>query len=160
VRAMPSCLAVASGGRGSTGHGVLLPGRRFCSGWSAGGECLCLSTTSKAKATWAMPAGVSLTSSESVRRLRARWEAPPQQELAALVLERLVFGGSFDDLGLGRVEGRVDLRGFQAPPPRRLREFRVARSRDYGARRAGRGRRRDLAVAVVIVQKVIQLIGG
>jgi uncharacterized protein YjbI with pentapeptide repeats len=65
----------------------------------------------------------SLTSSEFVRRLRARWEAPQQQELAALVLERLVFGGSFDGLGLGRIDGRVDLRGFQAPSPRRLREF-------------------------------------
>jgi hypothetical protein len=67
----------------------------------------------------------SLTSSESVRRLCARWEAPQQQELAALVLERLVFGGSLDDLGLGRVDGRVDLRGYQAPPPRRLREFQL-----------------------------------
>ena len=66
-----------------------------------------------------------MTSSESARRLRARWEAPQQQELAALVLERLVFGGSFDDLGLGRVDGRVDLRGYQAPPPRRLREFQL-----------------------------------
>jgi hypothetical protein len=37
---VPGCPAVAPGGRGSTGPGVLLPGRGGCSGWSAGREGL------------------------------------------------------------------------------------------------------------------------
>lgn len=47
-----------------------------------------------------------------------RWATPEGVLLAGEVLARLKAGAALGELGLGEVGGRVDLRGFPAPPPR------------------------------------------
>lgn len=58
-----------------------------------------------------------------LRRLRERWQTPDGQQLGREALARLSSGRSLDDLGLGQVDDRVDLRGLTAPPPRLERRF-------------------------------------
>lgn len=55
--------------------------------------------------------------------LTGRWRTPDAQSLAEEVVARLVAGRGLDGLGLGRHDGRVDLRGLPAPLPARLRRF-------------------------------------
>lgn len=55
--------------------------------------------------------------------LRERWIRPEGQELTIQVLERLASGRSLDDLPVGRIDGRVDLRGYGFPSPRQLKEL-------------------------------------
>lgn len=52
--------------------------------------------------------------------LVSRWRTPQGEELAFEVFRRLQAAKPLDGLGLGRHEGRADLRGIVAPPPRRL----------------------------------------
>jgi uncharacterized protein YjbI with pentapeptide repeats len=46
-----------------------------------------------------------------------RWRDPAGMRLAARVLDRIRTGRPFDDLPVGRYDGRVDLRGFTPPDP-------------------------------------------
>jgi uncharacterized protein YjbI with pentapeptide repeats len=48
----------------------------------------------------------------AVTALQRRWMSPAGHELAGVVRARLVSGGSLDDVGLGRVDGLLDLRGI------------------------------------------------
>ncbi|WP_238015437.1 pentapeptide repeat-containing protein [Dactylosporangium sp. AC04546] len=48
----------------------------------------------------------------AVTALQRRWMSPAGHELAGVVRSRLVSGGSLDDVGLGRVDGLLDLRGI------------------------------------------------
>lgn len=59
-------------------------------------------------------------------RLRKRWEIPEGQGRAEEAIARLLSGRALAGLGLGEVDGRVDLRGLSVPIPRRLRRFEVA----------------------------------
>jgi len=61
--------------------------------------------------------------------LRQRWDTPAGLVLAGEVLARLRAGLSLDGLGLGEVDGRVDLRGFPAPLPRPVSRADIARWR-------------------------------
>ena len=47
----------------------------------------------------------------SVRALKNRWSGERQQ-VARVVVERLILGGSLEELDLDRVTGRLDLRGL------------------------------------------------
>jgi uncharacterized protein YjbI with pentapeptide repeats len=58
--------------------------------------------------------------------LRKRWETPEGRERAEEVTARLLSGRALTGLGLGEVDGRVDLRGLSVPIPRRLRRFAAA----------------------------------
>ena len=58
--------------------------------------------------------------------LRKRWETPEGQQRAEEAMACLVTGRALAGLGLGEVEGRLDLRGLPAPIPRRLRRFETA----------------------------------
>jgi uncharacterized protein YjbI with pentapeptide repeats len=55
--------------------------------------------------------------------LRKRWLTSEGQRLAGDVLARLISGRSLKDLGLGEVEGRVDLRGLPLLAPQRRSQF-------------------------------------
>jgi uncharacterized protein YjbI with pentapeptide repeats len=57
---------------------------------------------------------------------RDRWETPKGRSLAEEILARMVAGRPLDELALGEVDGRIDLRGLPAPPPRRLARFEAA----------------------------------
>jgi len=59
--------------------------------------------------------------------LRARWDTPDGRALAEEALARLMAGRSLDDLHLGEVDGRVDLRALPAPIPKRLERFEIDR---------------------------------
>src|ERR1051326_7559017 len=58
--------------------------------------------------------------------LRRRWETAEGQERADEAIACLLAGRRLGGLGLGEVDGRVDLRGLSAPIPRRLRRFETA----------------------------------
>ena len=55
-----------------------------------------------------------------------RWRTASGQALSEEVLARLMAGRPLDDLGLEKVEGRIDLRGLPAPVPRRLARYEQA----------------------------------
>jgi uncharacterized protein YjbI with pentapeptide repeats len=57
---------------------------------------------------------------------RDRWRTAEGQALAEEVLARLVAGRPLDELGLAKVDGRIDLRGLPAPVPRRLARYEQA----------------------------------
>jgi uncharacterized protein YjbI with pentapeptide repeats len=57
---------------------------------------------------------------------RDRWRTAEGQALSEEVLARLVAGRPLGGLGLGEVEGRIDLRGLPAPVPRRLARYEQA----------------------------------
>lgn len=59
--------------------------------------------------------------------LRARWSTPDGRVLAEEAIARLMAGRSLDDMRLGEVDGRTDLRALPAPVPRRLKRFEVDR---------------------------------
>jgi uncharacterized protein YjbI with pentapeptide repeats len=61
----------------------------------------------------------------SHKSLADRWRTETGQALAEKVLARLIAGRGLGDLNLGEHEGRVDLRGFLAPTPRRLQRFKA-----------------------------------
>jgi transposase/uncharacterized protein YjbI with pentapeptide repeats len=82
--------------------------------------------------------------------LRSRWDSAEGVLLAGEVLGRLRAGDSLGGLGLGEVDGRVDLRGLPAPQPspaarRNLAEVRAGRMRPE---EAGRGLERVELVGV------------
>jgi len=58
--------------------------------------------------------------------MRDRWETAEGSHLAEEILARMVAGRPLDELALGEVDGRIDLRGLPAPPPRRLARFEAA----------------------------------
>jgi fluoroquinolone resistance protein len=55
--------------------------------------------------------------------LRKRWLTPERQRLVSEVFARLLSGRSLTSLGLGEIEGRVDLRGLAGPSPQRQSQF-------------------------------------
>lgn len=55
-----------------------------------------------------------------------RWRTASGQTLSEEVLARLMAGRPLDELGLEKVEGRIDLRGLPAPVPRRLARYEQA----------------------------------
>ncbi|MDQ2827339.1 MAG: hypothetical protein M3Y04_10345 [Actinomycetota bacterium] len=57
------------------------------------------------------------------RHPAARWRTDAGTALAEEVVARLLAGRPLDDLELGELEGRVDLRGLPFPQPQRLRRF-------------------------------------
>lgn len=58
--------------------------------------------------------------------LRKRWATPEGRERAEEVVARLAAGRSLHGLSVGRVDGRVDLRGLPVPVAKRLRRFEAA----------------------------------
>jgi hypothetical protein len=60
------------------------------------------------------------------RGLRQRWATPEGRGRAEEVVARLAGGRPVAGLGLGEVDGRVDLRGLPAPIAKRLRRFEAA----------------------------------
>jgi uncharacterized protein YjbI with pentapeptide repeats len=58
--------------------------------------------------------------------LRKRWQTAEGRERAEKATGRLLSSRGLDGLGLGEVDGRVDLRGLPAPIPRRQRRFDTA----------------------------------
>lgn len=52
-----------------------------------------------------------------------RWHTSDGERLAEEVVARLLAGRALGGLGLGQIEGRVDLRGLPAPVPGRLERF-------------------------------------
>jgi hypothetical protein len=62
----------------------------------------------------------------SKKGLTDRWKTEAGEALADEVTARLMAGRPLDGLNLERHEGLVDLRGLQAPIPRRLQRFEAA----------------------------------
>lgn len=60
------------------------------------------------------------------RDLAHRWQTTEGTRLSAEVVRRLVRGESLADLDLGKVDGRIDLRGFAFPSPRPVGDVQVA----------------------------------
>jgi uncharacterized protein YjbI with pentapeptide repeats len=58
--------------------------------------------------------------------LRKRWATAEGKERAEEAVARLAAGRSLDGLGVGWVDGRIDLRGLPVPIARRLRRFEAA----------------------------------
>jgi uncharacterized protein YjbI with pentapeptide repeats len=59
-----------------------------------------------------MPAGLRYPSVVAVTALQRRWLSPAGHELADVVRARLVNGDGLDDVGVGSVDGLLDLRGI------------------------------------------------
>ncbi len=62
----------------------------------------------------------------TAKALVERWRTPAGQALAEEVLAHLLAGRPLDGLGVDHHDGRFDLRGMPAPPPRRLQRFEAA----------------------------------
>jgi uncharacterized protein YjbI with pentapeptide repeats len=92
--------------------------------------------------------------------LRQRWDTPEGLLLAGEVLARLRAGHPLDGIGLGEVAGRVDLRGFPAPPPRPVPPAEVARWRGGELPPGALAARADLVVVEGATLRGLDLSGA